>query len=167
MGSLGVAGQIEKAVFVKLLKKIIGQFYVYHSSKPPSKTAMPLKPRQIVLALSVIFANVTCCLYFLVPSHTGLGGDRGGAWSHRTVLLVLAAVINVSFGVLVCTVQKRQIFLMTLIGGVCVAIVASDAIWKCVYTRFLFILAGFAFTLMLFSIMRKMAGRLTRRENTK
>ena len=159
-GPLGVAGQIEKGVFVKL-KKIshtsLGSLNVYLLHSPLPKTAMPLKPRQIALVLSVACANVTCSVYFLVPSHTELGGDRGGAWSHRTVLLILAAVINVSGGVLVCTVQKRQILLITLVIGVGVVIAASDATWKCVYTRFLIVMAEFSSIFMSLSIMRKIA----------
>ena len=103
----------------------------------------------------------SCCIYFLAPSHTELGGDRGEAWSHRTVHLVLAVVWNVSMGVLVCVVPKRQIFFMTLVTSAGTLPLVADTIWKCVYVHFLQALGGLLGMLIVLSVTRKVAGRLT------
>jgi hypothetical protein len=100
-------------------------------------------------------------MYFLAPSHTELGGDRGDAWSHRTLQLILVILLSASYGILVCVVPKRQIFFMCL--GTCIgsSIVAFDTIWKCAYVHFSIRLAGLSLTLVDLSVMRKMASRLT------
>jgi hypothetical protein len=121
---------------------------------------MPLKTWQYVLVFTEQALAVLWSLYFLAPAHAEIGGSRAEVLTHRTFLLVIVIVFNVSLGMMVWAIPKRQVFFMSLMWGMVTCMSSADTIWKCAYVqvglRQLFALGIVA----LLTIMRKLAVRL-------
>jgi hypothetical protein len=118
---------------------------------------MPLKTWQCALAFALHGLTLAWCAFLLAPAQTEAGA---GGWSHRTVLLVLAAVMNASIGVFAWAKPKRQIFFGSVVSSTVLVFLAAEIVWKCTYVHAAVKMAGALLSLVVLAIMRKMAARL-------
>jgi hypothetical protein len=118
---------------------------------------MPLKTWQYTLAFVLHALTNLVCAYFLAPAHTKAGT---GGWSHRTLRLVLLAVLNSSVGVLVWAKPKRQVFFLSLASSIALMVWAADSVWKCTHIHAGVKMAGALICLVVLAYMREVAAHL-------
>ena len=123
---------------------------------------MPLKTWQYALSFIVPALGVSWCVYFLASAHTKIGGEQAGGWTHRTLMLVLAAIYTAQQPILVWSLPKRQVFFSALAGSVLGVVGASDTMCKCVYVHLGLKTMGAVVLIVVLASIRKMAARLAK-----
>jgi hypothetical protein len=90
-----------------------------------------------------------------------IGEDRQSWGSHRAILLVLVVLSSITSTVQLWRIPKRQVFYMCSIAGMGPMMCALDSVWNCIAIQSTLKILGMAVSMILMSIMRKMAARLS------